>query len=62
MIQTLQVMFGDGRDERRELVEHLMRFLDNPESPLGRYDQECLLVWGEFDPVFPLPLGQKLKR
>ncbi|GAQ83423.1 alpha/beta-hydrolases superfamily protein [Klebsormidium nitens] len=58
---ALKVMFGDGLDERRELVEHLMRFLDNPESPLGRYRQECLLVWGEFDRVFPLPLGQKLK-
>lgn len=53
-------MFADRRDERVELINHLIS--GRKASDLPVIHQETLIIWGEHDQIFPLELGNRLKR
>lgn len=53
-------MFADRRDERVELVNHLIA--GRKVSDLPVIHQKTLIIWGEHDQIFPLELGNRLKR
>lgn len=53
-------MFADRRDERAELVNHLVE--GRKVSDLPVIHQKTLIIWGEHDQIFPLELGNRLKR
>eukprot|EP01018_Ginkgo_biloba_P007864 Gb_08079 [translate_table: standard] len=56
----IQIMVKDRREERIELVNHLI--MDKNASTLPVINQEALIIWGEHDQIFPLELGNRLKR
>ncbi|KAK8930764.1 hypothetical protein KSP39_PZI016854 [Platanthera zijinensis] len=57
----IEIMFKDHRNERIELLKEL---LTNGVGwdPLPLLKQETLILWGDKDIVFPLPLAYALKR
>jgi pimeloyl-ACP methyl ester carboxylesterase len=53
-------MVTDRRDERIELINNLIA--GRKASDLPVIHQETLIIWGEHDQIFPLELGNRLKR
>lgn len=53
-------MVTDRREERIELIKHLTG--GRKASDLPVINQETLIIWGEQDRIFPLELGNRLKR
>ncbi|CAN1168085.1 Monoacylglycerol lipase ABHD6 [Linum perenne] len=55
----IEVMCTEYLQERRELIETLHR--GRKLSSLPRITQHTLIVWGEYDQVFPVALAHRLK-
>ncbi|XP_030528357.1 uncharacterized hydrolase YugF-like isoform X2 [Rhodamnia argentea] len=55
-----QVMWKEHLQERTGLVYALYK--DRKMSDLPTITQPALIIWGEYDKVFPLELGHRLKR
>lgn len=56
----IDVMCTVNHQERKELIEALhnnRKFADLP-----KITQPTLIIWGEYDQIFPLELGHRLKR
>lgn len=59
--QVLDVMYGQFRDEKTQLLAAMLEQLDNLDERPGEVTHETLLIWGEHDPVFPLEIGRRLE-
>ncbi|KAI6699553.1 hypothetical protein NL676_013877 [Syzygium grande] len=60
MQDFIDVMCTEYLQERTELVSALHK--DRKMSNLPKINQPTLIIWGEYDKVFPLELGHRLKR
>eukprot|EP00245_Coleochaete_scutata_P003010 TRINITY_DN1428_c0_g1_i4.p1 TRINITY_DN1428_c0_g1~~TRINITY_DN1428_c0_g1_i4.p1 ORF type:complete len:140 (+),score=23.33 TRINITY_DN1428_c0_g1_i4:547-966(+) len=59
--QTLDHMFRDMVEEKRELLTHLKSYIDDPATlHIPKLEKETLIVWGERDMVFPVELAHRL--
>lgn len=56
----IDVMCTEYTEEKRELVRAIPR--DRKISNIPRISQPTLILWGEYDHIFPLELGHRLKR
>ncbi|XP_038682420.1 monoacylglycerol lipase abhd6-A [Tripterygium wilfordii] len=56
----IHVMCTDYVEEKRELIHAILK--DRHLSNLPKITQPTLIVWGEQDQIFPLELGNRLKR
>ncbi|KAI4296368.1 hypothetical protein L6164_036332 [Bauhinia variegata] len=56
----IHVMCSDYVTEKRELLETILK--DRKLSNLPKITQHTLIIWGEQDKIFPLELGNRLKR
>ncbi|XP_050206132.1 uncharacterized protein LOC126655845 [Mercurialis annua] len=56
----IEVMCTEYREEKKELIEALHK--DRKLSNLPKITQPTLIVWGEYDQIFPLELAHRLKR
>ncbi|EEF29512.1 abhydrolase domain containing, putative [Ricinus communis] len=56
----IQVMCTEYRQEKKELIQTLHK--DRKLSNLPKITQPTLIIWGEYDQVFPLELAHRLKR
>ncbi|KAG8641010.1 monoacylglycerol lipase ABHD6 [Manihot esculenta] len=56
----IEVMCTEYRQERKELIQALHK--DRKLSNLPKISQPTLIIWGEYDQVFPLELAHRLKR
>ncbi|XP_056161192.1 uncharacterized protein LOC115676858 [Syzygium oleosum] len=60
MKDFIDVMWKEYLQERTGLVNALYK--DRKMSNLPKITQPALIIWGEYDKVFPLELGHRLKR
>jgi len=58
---VLNTLYKNQVQEKRELLDHLLTYLDDDQQNFPDISQETLLIWGEHDRVFPLSLGLKLR-
>ncbi|WCJ31899.1 alpha/beta-Hydrolases superfamily protein [Euphorbia peplus] len=56
----IQVMCTEYREEKRDLIYELHK--GRKLSNLPKITQPTLIIWGEYDHVFPVELGHRLKR
>jgi pimeloyl-ACP methyl ester carboxylesterase len=56
-----RILFGEHRQQRLELLDNLVAYLDQPREH-GDSNHPVLIVWGEFDNLFPPALGLRLKQ
>ena len=56
-----RTLFGDHRAQRRALLADLVAYLDEPREH-GDSDHPVLIIWGEFDNLFPPALGERLQK
>lgn len=56
----IHVMCTDYVQEKTELINALIK--DKKLSDLPKFSQPTLIIWGEYDQVFPLELAYRLKR
>ncbi|XWS44952.1 hypothetical protein CRYUN_Cryun15aG0094200 [Craigia yunnanensis] len=56
----IHVMCSEYLQERKELIQALHK--DRKLSDLPKITQPTLIIWGEYDQIFPLELGRRLKR
>ncbi|KAH7520526.1 uncharacterized protein LOC107425299 [Ziziphus jujuba] len=56
----IEVMCTEYLQERKELIHALHK--DRKQSDLPKITQPTLLIWGEYDQIFPLELAHRLKR
>ncbi|KAI6699551.1 hypothetical protein NL676_013875 [Syzygium grande] len=60
MQDFIDVMCTEYHQERTGLVNALLK--DRKTSNLPKITQPTLIIWGEYDKLFPLELGHRLKR
>ncbi|XP_039157276.1 uncharacterized hydrolase YugF [Eucalyptus grandis] len=60
MQDFIDVLWKEYLQERTELVNALCK--DRKMSNLPKITQRTLIIWGEYDKLFPLELGHRLKR
>ncbi|KAL2317699.1 hypothetical protein Fmac_031575 [Flemingia macrophylla] len=56
----IETMCRDYEQEKREMIKAIAK--DRKLSDLPKISQRTLIIWGEYDQVFPLELGHRLKR
>lgn len=56
----IEAMCRDYEQEKRELIKAIAK--DRKLSDIPKISQPTLIIWGEYDQVFPLELGHRLKR
>ncbi|XVF64785.1 hypothetical protein PTKIN_Ptkin09bG0194600 [Pterospermum kingtungense] len=56
----IDVMCTEYIEEKKELIRAIPR--DRRISDIPRISQPTLILWGEYDQIFPLELGHRLKR
>ncbi|KAK4773772.1 hypothetical protein SAY87_028791 [Trapa incisa] len=56
----IEVMCTEYLQEKKELIQALQR--DRKLSNLPKLDKPPLIIWGEYDQVFPVELAHRLKR
>ncbi|KAH9321109.1 hypothetical protein KI387_015748 [Taxus chinensis] len=57
----INTMYTEHRERKAELLQHVV-LSKEAAPPLPVINQETLIIWGDHDLVFPLELGQRLKR
>lgn len=60
--QARRELFTDHADEKRAMVDALLRDLEELRAKPDPRARDTLLIWGRDDPIFPLELGQRLKQ
>lgn len=58
--QTLDTLYAAHRDERVALLDSLLSNMDSLLARPATLRAKPLIVWGREDPVFPLPVGERL--
>ncbi|XVF36708.1 hypothetical protein REPUB_Repub19eG0081300 [Reevesia pubescens] len=56
----IDVMCSEYTEEKKELIRAIPK--DREISNIPRISQPTLILWGEYDQIFPLELGHRLKR
>lgn len=56
----IEAMCRDYEQEKRELIKAIAK--DRKLSDIPKISQPTLIIWGEYDQVFPLELAHRLKR
>ncbi|XP_022739177.1 uncharacterized protein LOC111291613 [Durio zibethinus] len=56
----IDVMYTKYTEEKKELIRAIPK--DRKISNIPRISQPTLILWGEYDQVFPLEMGHRLKR
>ncbi|GBG60987.1 hypothetical protein CBR_g18583 [Chara braunii] len=63
LMDAYHALFTDMVDEKRELLQAVMTYLDDPPvKDLEGLSQQFLIVWGERDVVFPVELATRLAQ
>lgn len=63
LYDTFEQVFKDRTEEKRELLRWLDTLRHGPDGvPEWDVSQPTLLIWGEFDPLFPVALGERLQE
>lgn len=57
----IQYFYINNRDAREELLQGIVLGTENA-GPLPTLTQKVLLIWGELDGIFPLPLAYRLQQ
>jgi pimeloyl-ACP methyl ester carboxylesterase len=60
--QSREGLYSNNRAELASLLHQLLAEREAIASRTTRVRSPVLLVWGEHDPVFPLPIGERLSR
>jgi pimeloyl-ACP methyl ester carboxylesterase len=58
---TYRTLFCGQTKEQAELLDSLMNELGRPVDIPRPFPHETLILWGEYDPIFPLHLAERLK-
>ena len=58
--QVLDVLYGEHREEKRDLLRSLVGDLEQLASEPVTYEGPVKLIWGREDFVFPIPLAHRL--
>ncbi len=61
LADAYRTLFGGHCEQRRALLTDLVDYLDNPREH-GKSEHPALIIWGEFDELFPADLGRRLQR
>ncbi|GBG77467.1 hypothetical protein CBR_g23915 [Chara braunii] len=64
LIGAMKEALKGSTQEKRELLQHLHAYLDSPEPEMPRLPsvKDILLIWGRYDRLFPLHLGERFQR
>ena len=57
-----KTLFSVQPEVKREFLDALLLYLDEPPETTRSIRNYPLLIWGEHDPIFPVALGRKLQR
>ncbi|MAQ14088.1 MAG: hypothetical protein CMN30_04735 [Sandaracinus sp.] len=60
--QAREELFIEQADQKRAMIEALLRDLEELRSRPDPRARDTLLVWGRDDPIFPLELGERLAQ
>ena len=60
--QARRELFVANAEQKRGMLDALLRDLPDPARRPDPRARDTLLVWGSHDPVFPLPLAHRLKE
>lgn len=60
--QARRELFSDHAEEKRAMVDALLRDMEELRARPDPRARDTLLVWGRDDPIFPLSLGRRLKE
>lgn len=58
--QALDTLYVAHRDEQIALLHALVAGIESAAARPGRVSAPALVLWGRNDPVFPLPIGERL--
>ncbi len=57
---VLEELYGKNREEQARLLDAVVRDMNKIQAMPDGYRAETLIVWGRYDPVFPLEIGERL--
>ena len=55
-----RALFVQQADAQRGLLDSVLGYLDNPPANRGPTGHDSLLVWGQYDSIFPVDLARRL--
>jgi len=58
---VIKNLINTNRKQKLDLIDNLVSELRTIQDRTERISQDTLIIWGEFDPVFPLPIARRLK-
>eukprot|EP00897_Mesotaenium_endlicherianum_P003298 jgi/Mesen1/2997/ME000177S02270 len=58
---TLEVLFRDQVEEKRQLLVWVSKYARTPPQKIDM-QKDVLLIWGEFDEVFPVAIAERLQK
>jgi pimeloyl-ACP methyl ester carboxylesterase len=57
-----RTLFAVQPTVKRELLDELLLYLQRPSAMNKDINHAPLLVWGEYDPLFPVELGERMRQ